>query len=184
MNIESVDDRAAAFGAWRDQGLTAFGLLDDVQHRILGIRRLLVGEIHARCEADIDAARGEPEIDVRRHAPTSLATHHGSRLDRADGIDAGGEIGSRARPSAEAFVEPTLLLVGPMVVTPGRIRLPGLDEHIPCRMAGPVEDAALDGDPLSRDARSHDVAAEVVREDFDARLFRNEADMHVWARRL
>ena len=71
-----------------------------------------------------------------------------------------------------------------MIVSPGRIRLPGLDQDVLCHVARAIEDSSLDDDALARDIRTGDIAAEIVLEDFKACLLRNQADMHVGAGRL
>src|SRR5882724_5325786 len=126
MNVEGVDDRAIPFRSRRYQRFAPLGLLDNVQDRIVGIRCVLVAKIHARREADIDAARGQPEIDVRRHRLAALTTRHASRLDGANGVKSGGEIRPGPSPPAEALVERLILSVRSVIVSPGRIRLPGL----------------------------------------------------------
>ena len=78
MNVEGVDNRTVPFRSRRYQRFASLGLLNNVQDRIVGIRDFLVAKIHARSEADIDAARGEPKIDVRRHCLAALAAHHAS----------------------------------------------------------------------------------------------------------
>src|SRR6185295_15694682 len=54
INVEGVDDRTVPFRSRRYQRFAPFGLLNNVQDRIVGIRDLLVAKIHARREADID----------------------------------------------------------------------------------------------------------------------------------
>src|SRR4029079_2717732 len=100
INVERIDESTVAFRSRRYQCLAPFRLLDNVQDRIIGIRRFLVAKIHARSEADIDAARGQPEIDVRRHRLAALTAHHASRLDGADCVKSGGEVRSGPGPAA------------------------------------------------------------------------------------
>src|SRR5690606_1222582 len=64
-NVEGIDGTIAALGARRDQGWHPHLVLDTRQHRALGVGRFLVGEVHARVQADVDAARDDPEGDVR-----------------------------------------------------------------------------------------------------------------------
>ena len=51
-------------------------------------------------------------------------------------------------------------------------------------MARAVENSSLDDDALAGDTGTGDIAAEIVLEDFEACLLRNQADMDVRARRL
>ena len=111
----------------------------------------LVAKIHARSEADIDAARGQPKIDVRRHRLAALSAHHASRFDGADCVKAGDEVRAGPSPSAEAGIQCLVLHVRRMIVSSGRIRLPCLDQHVLCHMAGAIEDPSLNGDALARD---------------------------------
>ena len=136
---------------------------------------------HARREADIDAAGGQPKIDVRRHRLAALTTRHATRFDRADCVESGSEVRSGPSPPAEGIVECLILIVRRMIVSAGRVRLPGLDQDVLCNVTRPVEDSSLDDDALARDICTSDIAAKIVREDFKARLLRYEADVHVGA---
>ena len=81
-----------------------------------------------------------------------LRPDHASRLDGADGVDpVAKSVPVRAQPR-KLWSSALVLLVGRMVVAAGRVRLPGLDQHVLGHVAGAIEDAALDGDPLARDA--------------------------------
>src|ERR1700738_1694075 len=66
-DVESVDDCTVSLRPGRYQRSAPLRLLDNVQDRILGICRFFVIKIHARGQADIDAARGQPKIYMRRH---------------------------------------------------------------------------------------------------------------------
>src|SRR6266436_7994752 len=48
IDVECVDDRTVSLRPGRDQRSAPLRLLDDVQHRILGICRFLVAKIHTR----------------------------------------------------------------------------------------------------------------------------------------
>src|ERR1700730_17830565 len=71
-----------------------------------------------------------------------------------------------------------------MIIAAGRLRLPFLDKDILGHVAASFEDPSLDDDTLTRDIRTGDVAAEIVLEDFEAGLVRNQADMNVRSRCL
>ena len=71
-----------------------------------------------------------------------------------------------------------------MIVSPGRIRLPGLDQDVLCHVARAIENSSLDDDALAHDIRTGDIAAKIVLKDFKARLLRYETDMHIGAGRL
>src|ERR1700694_4718890 len=101
MDVESVDCSAVAFRSRSDQGFAALRLLDNIQYWVFGICGLFVTEIHACGEANVDAAGGEPEIDVRRHYLAALATRHTSRFDGADRVETGGEIRPGSPPAPE-----------------------------------------------------------------------------------
>jgi len=141
-------------------------------------------KIHARRQADIDAARGQPKIDVRRHCLAALTAHNASRLDGADCVEPGDEVRPGPSPPAKVMVDRLVLRVRRMIVSPGRIRLPGLDQDVLCHVAGAIEDSSLDDDALAHDIRTGDIAAKIVLKDFKARLLRYEADMHIGAGRL
>src|SRR5580658_2623948 len=64
MDVEDVDGLAVALGSPGDQRLAAGFRLDHVEHRVGGVGALFVGEIHPRVEADVDAARDDPEADM------------------------------------------------------------------------------------------------------------------------
>src|SRR5258708_24286533 len=122
MNVEGVDDRAVPFRSQRYQRFASLGLLDNVQDRIVGIRRFPVAKIHACREADIDAARGQPKIDVGRHRLAALTAHNAAGFDGPDGVKSGDEVGPGPSPAAEAMIQCLVLRVRWMVVTAGRDR--------------------------------------------------------------
>jgi len=47
-----------------------------------------------------------------------------------------------------------------------------LDQDVLCHVASAIKDSSLDDDALAYDIRTGDIAAEVVFEDFKARLLR------------
>src|SRR5260221_7516847 len=104
-DVESVDDCTVSLGPGRYQRSAPLRLLDNVQDRILGICRFFVIKIHARGQADIDAARGQPKIYMRRHGLTAFAADYASRLDGANCIEPRVEVGACPCPAAEALIE-------------------------------------------------------------------------------
>jgi hypothetical protein len=48
-------------------------------------------------------------------------------------------------------------------------------------VTGAIEDPPLDDDALTHGIRTGDIAAEIILEDFEARLLRDETDVHVGA---
>src|SRR6202165_4140504 len=184
MDVESVDCSAVAFRSRSDQGFAALRLLDNIQYWVFGICGLFVTEIHACGEANVDAAGGEPEIDVRRHYLAALATCHTSRFDGADRVETGGEIRPGPRPATKALVERLILLVRRMIVTAGGIGLARFNQHVLCNVARAVEDPPFDDNTLARHAGACDVAAEIILEDFKAGLLGYETDVDVGAGRL
>src|SRR5579871_1983890 len=86
MNVKGKDRRAIAHRARRDQGLAARRGLDDVEHGIVGIGGGLIAKVHPRGKADIDASRGNPDVDVRRHRLSPAPPHDRARLDGADAV--------------------------------------------------------------------------------------------------
>src|SRR3979490_161724 len=105
MDIEGVDGGTVSLGPCCDQHSASLRLLDDVQDRILGVRRFLVAKVHARGQADIDAAGGQPKIDVRRHRLAALAAGHASGLDGTNCINPSVEVRAGPGPAAEALIE-------------------------------------------------------------------------------
>jgi hypothetical protein len=150
----------------------------------LGIGRSLITKIHTRRQTDIDTARRQPKIDVRRHGIAALAADYTSRLDSANCIKPSAEVRSRPGPAAEALIEGFILLLGRMIVATSRIRLPCLYQDILGDVAGAIEDSPFDDNPLACNIRTGDVAAEIVLEDFKARLCRYETNVHIRACRL
>src|SRR6202045_3329876 len=179
MDVECVDGDSVAFRSGSDQGFAAFRLLDNIQYRVFGICGLFVAEIHACSEANVDAAGGQPEIDVRRHHLAALAACHTSRFDGADRVEPRDEICPGPRPATKARVDRLALPVRRMIVTAGGIGLPGLNQHVLGYVARAIEDAPLDDDALAPYAGTCDIAAEISLEDFKARLLRYETDVHV-----
>jgi hypothetical protein len=84
----------------------------------------------------------------------------GAGLDGLEAEVAGLEVGHDPAPAAEGAAG-----LGKPAVT---VALPGLDQHVPDRRAGAVEDAALDRDALPGGAFGGDLAAEDVVEDVEA----------------
>ena len=164
--------------------MPTLGWIDDIQHRVLRVRRFLVAEIHTGCQADVDAPRGEPNVDVRSHRLSALAAKNASRLDCADGVDAGRKICPRSRPSAKSLIEWLVLVVGGMIVPAGGVGLPGLEKHVLRGAPQAVEHAAFDRDAFALDAGGGEVVAKILLEYIEARLMRDKPDMHVGPCRL
>jgi hypothetical protein len=66
-----------------------------------------------------------------------------------------------------------MLLVGGMIVSACSIRLPRFYQDILGDVARAIEDSSLNDDALARYIRTGDVAAEIILEDFEARLIWN-----------
>src|SRR6266851_5613249 len=88
------------------------------------------------------------------------------------------------RPAAKAAVECLILLVRRMIVAAGGIGLPRLNQHVLGKVARAVEDAPLDDNTLASHAGTCDVAAEIILEDFKARLLRYQTDVDIGTGRL
>src|SRR4030095_15404644 len=73
---------------------------------------------------------------------------HRSRFDRFKAIEAI-FVGSRTPPAREARIERLLLLIVRVIIATVSIRLPDFDHSVRYWFSIPVEDAALDADPLS-----------------------------------
>src|SRR5262249_7664494 len=141
VDIERVDGLSVSHRFRRDQGPATFRLLDDVEHRVVGIRGVFIAEIHTSSESDVDSAGGDPKIDVWRHGFPSPASGDAARLDRADSINSCLEIGTSARPAAKRTVQRLVLAISRMIVAAGGIGLPGLDKHVLGDVARAVEHA-------------------------------------------
>src|SRR5215472_13768848 len=102
---------------------------------------------------------------MRRHGLAAAPARDRPRLDGPDAVEAALEIGAGPRPATEARIERLVLPVSGMIVTAGRVSLPRFDQHVPGDATGRVEDSSFDGDALSGNAGSRDVAAKVVPED-------------------
>src|SRR5581483_8799253 len=93
-DVEGIHRPALTYSALRDEGRPPRLLLDQVEHGVGGIERRLVGEIHARGQADVDAARHDPEADVRRLRLGAPAARHRPRLHRLEAVEPGPEVGA------------------------------------------------------------------------------------------
>src|SRR5436190_6817229 len=106
-DVEAVDRGAAvelAIEPLGDQRRAALLPLDQVEHRVLAVGLGLVAEVDPRVEADVDAARDDPGVDVGRHdAP--VAPLDAARLDRVERVDAGLEVGAGAPPAPKRRVD-------------------------------------------------------------------------------
>ena len=110
-------------------------VLDAGEHRALGVGLFLVAEIHPRVQADIDAARDDPEGDVRRHQ-AAVREGHAAGLDRLEAADARFARRSAGGPSRRNSDRPSPRILGWAVVEPVRVGLPDLDQRVPERRAG------------------------------------------------
>src|SRR5918997_6119861 len=99
-NVEGIDGQSVLLAPGGDQGRHPPLVLDARQHRAFRIGGLLVAEIHARVEADIDAPRHDPERDVRSHGPP-VPVGRAARLDGLEAILARGPIRGLAAPADE-----------------------------------------------------------------------------------
>src|SRR5262249_41989438 len=162
----------------RDQRRPAHLLLDQVEHRIGRVGGCLVGEVHAGVEADIDATRHDPEIDVRRHGSVPATPRHLTGLDGLEGVEAGLEVRAGASPSAQMVVHPLgVVRVSRMPVTPFGFGLPDLDQHAPYWRAGAVDHSALNGNALAARLGTCKHVPEIVLEDLKAGLLWGETDV-------
>ena len=99
-----------SFDALGDQRRHAHLVLDPREDRALGVGLLLVAEIHSRVEADIDAARDDPESHVRRHQ-AAVAIRNAPGLDRLEPVFAGDAIDRQAPPAAKGWIRPAALFL-------------------------------------------------------------------------
>src|SRR6056297_1123422 len=74
-----VEMIVAALGT-SDQSLPPVRLFYERQHRVGGIGGFLIPEIHPGAEANIDAARHQPEVEMRGHE-AAIAAHDGAGFD-------------------------------------------------------------------------------------------------------
>src|SRR5690606_4810895 len=111
-----------------DKGRHAYAMLDPGKDWVFGIRLLLVGKIHARIEPDIDAARNNPEIDVRRHQAT-VAEGDPAWLDRFEDELSRRHVARTARPAGKIRIC-LAACFGRAVVEAIGIGLPDLDQRI------------------------------------------------------
>jgi hypothetical protein len=104
-----------------------------------------VREVQPGSEPDVDAARGEPNVDVRRHRLVTVPSDDRAGLDRLEPVKSGGEVRAGTAPAAEVGIERLVpLRISGMIVTPGRVGLPNLDENVATGSAQSIEHAALD----------------------------------------
>ena len=112
----------------RDEG-RALLRLEPEEHRVLRVRRLLVGEVHAGRDALEEAAGEDPDEQVRRLEP-AVHPRHATGLHR-DELEPAAVLGARAPEAGEAALERDLLaIVGRVRVAAGRVRLPDLDQAV------------------------------------------------------
>ena len=119
--------------------------LEPEEHGILGVRRLLVGEVHAGRDALEETASEDPHEEVRRLEP-AVHPRNATRL-HGDELEAAGVHGSRATEAGEPALERKLLaIVRGMGVAAGRVRLPDLDHPVGDGISRAVEEHASDAD--------------------------------------
>lgn len=124
--------------------------------------------------------RDDPEVNGRRHR-TSVPARDKCSVDCVQVVGAGLEMRPGAAPTAEIGVERFVLLVGGMIVSSCGIGKPGLDQHIAKGCSRAIEHATMDANAVALRVRLGDIGAEIVREDIEAGLVRNEADMRIGA---
>ncbi|MGY4280839.1 uncharacterized LabA/DUF88 family protein [Bradyrhizobium sp. LM2.7] len=129
IDRERIHDLVGALAALGDQRRTPHRLLDQVQHGIGGIRRFFVREIEPRVEPDIDAARDDPDVDMRRTSAARFVRDR-ARLDGLECHHPALEIRAGAAPAAKILVRPASGAVGRMVVAAGRVGLPDFEKHV------------------------------------------------------
>src|SRR5687768_10659235 len=96
---------------------------------------------------DEHAARKNRHINMRCLHRVAWSRHR-SGLDGFEAIKAI-FVGSRTAPAREARIERLLLLIVRVIITAVSIRLPDFHHGVRYWFSIPVEDAALDADPLS-----------------------------------
>ena len=79
------------------------------------------------CEANIDAPRHDPEIDVGCHRPMTAPADNGAGLHGLESVQSGLEVRTGTSPSTKGLVERLVLPVRRMIVAAGRIGLPDLE---------------------------------------------------------
>src|SRR5262249_3899705 len=136
-----------------------------------------------RVQPDIDAARDDPECDVRRHLPP-VAKGYAAGLDRFEAEFPGHPVGRLSAPAKKmriGYAAPVLRAVVEAV----RTGLPDLAERIGHRPAEPVDDPSLDQDALAFGIGAGDDEAEVVTPHaIDLDPVRIGADVDIGAGRL
>ena len=72
----------ALFIGWKGEALTDKGrfTVDEIEHRVGLIRCLLIGKIHPRIQADINATRHNPQVQMRGHH-SAVAPGYSTRFD-------------------------------------------------------------------------------------------------------
>src|SRR4051812_42540600 len=91
-DVERVDGGAVALGAAGEQGRAPDGRLDHVEDRVFGVGVGLVGEVDPCREPDVDPARREPHVDVRRHRLSPVPARHPAPPDGLAAVEARLEI--------------------------------------------------------------------------------------------
>ena len=115
-DIEAIGRLAIDFAALGDQRFAALRLLDQIEHRILGVCLGLVLEIQASIEVDVDAPGEQRDVDVRRHRHAGGVVHH-ARLDRIGGpLATSIEGGGGTTETVERFGLVVILVVLALVV--------------------------------------------------------------------
>ena len=167
-DIQSVGELPAVFGAGRDQGFAPARIHDALEHVVLGVGLGFVSVIETGVETDIDAARDDPERDVRC-LPAAVGRLHAPGFHR---IEAKGPR-CVCRDSSPGIV-----------MVPCAVRLPQFDDGIADRRARTIEDPSGKGDARTA-ARRHRTRAEILDVGAaDALKTRGHADVHIRARGL
>ncbi|CVI62631.1 hypothetical protein AGR9A_Lc20185 [Agrobacterium salinitolerans str. Hayward 0363] len=180
-DIETID---VAFLFFSDKRGDAAFLFDAGKNRVGGIGLLFFREIHAGLEADIDAARDNPEGDVRRHR-SAIAKRHLAGLDGFEDEFARIHVAGRAAPADEIRICLAPRFAGAVVITVA-IRLPDFDQRVLQRHSRTVIDRAAHADAFAAGlVVIKRTGTEILLEHaLDTDEIRCAADMHVRACRL
>src|SRR5690606_37823574 len=103
MDVELVDHLAASLGALGNEGLAGLARFEALRSGIRALDSPAVGEEDTAVRHAVGAARHDPHIDGRRHAPAVPAPHRAGLYGVA-AVHAGLECGRGAAPAAEAGI--------------------------------------------------------------------------------
>ena len=174
-DIEAICRLPIHFATLGNQGFTPLRLLDQVEHRALGIGLGLIIEIQARVQVDVDPPGKQADVDVRCHWHTGGVFHHAwlhrmrRPLTRVKG-------GSRAAKAVEGVFQ----VVGILVLTVG-VGLPELQERVPHQVAIAVIHMADQQNMLAGRIRLGQAVPDFLVAGRVAGRFQGQADVHVGA---